>query len=68
MQTVSSKNNNLKRFLGNTKDKIQNNDELEMYSIYCLDCYKYYVGQTFRYLNIKFKEYLKNIKKQTVNL
>jgi len=34
-----------------------------MYSIYCLDCYKYYVGQTFRYLNIKFKEYLKNLKK-----
>lgn len=30
--------------------------------MHCINCKKFYIGQTCRNLNIMFKEYLKNIK------
>ena len=61
---MSSKSNNLKSLIGNTKDKLQENQKSGIYSIQCMDCDKCYVEQIRRNIGIRFKEHLRNIKNQ----
>jgi len=61
---VTTKINNLRGLLGNTKDKKEEGGKSGIYKIQCEKCDKCYVGQTKRDINIRFKEHLRNIKNQ----
>lgn len=51
--------NQLRNLLGNTKDKIMDpNQKSGIYEIKCTDCDSYYVGQSRRSIETRFKEHL----------
>ncbi|KAJ8958672.1 hypothetical protein NQ318_016397 [Aromia moschata] len=51
-----------KRFLGNPKDKLDNNEKSGIYEISCKDCDQKYIGQTKRSILTRFKEHMAHLK------
>ncbi|KAJ8956727.1 hypothetical protein NQ318_014082, partial [Aromia moschata] len=59
---VYNSKNKLQTFLGNPKDKINNNEKSGIYEISCKDCDQKYIGQTKRSILTRFKEHMAHLK------
>lgn len=57
-QVAYSSSNNLRKLLGNPKDKVEQIEKSGIYEISCSDCDNKYVGQSRRPILKRFKEHL----------
>lgn len=59
---LSNNNNKLSNLLGNTKDKVEYNQQSGIYTITCSHCGHVYVGQTRRAVEKRYKEHMAHTK------
>ncbi|KAJ8932703.1 hypothetical protein NQ318_021222 [Aromia moschata] len=62
INVVYNSKNKLQTLLGNSKDKINNNEKSGIYEISCKDCDQKYIGQTKRSILTRFKEHMAHLK------
>lgn len=63
-QLMNKAHNKLSDMLGNTKDKLDNMKKSGIYKINCDNCDHFYIGQTIRSIEVRFKEHLKKFEKR----